>query len=101
TDGGKITPPSGPIAIESECGEMHIKLDKRRMLHGEQSFIYKRVIRDGDKLRCQLKVSDLYEKEGKSGKMQFLILDTEMKDEEGKLVVTSRMNIIYRPLKKE
>lgn len=27
--------------------------------------------------------------------MQFIILDTEMRDTEGDLVVTSRMNIIY------
>src|SRR5699024_5320505 len=100
TYGGIIAPPTFPIAIASEVGEMPMKLDTRRMLQVEQSFIYERVIQAGDKLRCHLKVSYLYEKEGKSGKMQFLILDTEMKDEEGKLVVTSRMNIIYRPLKK-
>src|SRR5699024_10334859 len=100
TYGGIIAPPTSPIAIASEGGEMRMKLDTSRMLHGEQSLMYERVIRAGDKLRCQVKVSDVCEKEGKSGKMQFLILDTEMKDEEGKLVVTTRMNIIYRPLKK-
>jgi|SRR5690625_4976712 len=98
--GGIIAPPTFPMAIGSEGGDIPLKLDTRRMLHGEQEFIYKRAIRPGDRLHCQMKVADLYEKEGKSGTMQFLILDTEMKDDDGNLVVTSRMNIIYRPLVK-
>lgn len=97
---GLIAPPTFPIAIASENGELPIQLDERRMLHGEQEFIYYQPIRPGDRLYCQMKVSDLYERDGKSGKMQFLVLDTEMKDESGELVVISRTNIIYRSLKK-
>lgn len=98
--GGIIAPPTFPMAVGSEGGDMPLKLDTRRMLHGEQEFIYERPIRPGDRLHCQMKVVDLYEKEGKSGTMQFLVLDTEMKGDDGNLVVTSRMNIIYRPLMK-
>ena len=97
---GIIAPPTFPMAVGSEGGDIPVELDTRRMLHGEQEFIYERPIIAGDKLTCQMKVADLYEKEGKSGTMQFLILDTEMKDENGDIVVTSRMNIIYRPLAK-
>ncbi|MFP7296449.1 MaoC family dehydratase N-terminal domain-containing protein [Neobacillus niacini] len=97
---GLIAPPTFPIAMSSDSGGLPLKLDERRMLHGEQEFFYYRPIRPGDRLYCQLKVSDLYEKEGRSGKMQFLAIDTEMKDELGELVVISRMNIVYRPLPK-
>lgn len=97
---GLIAPPTFPISIGSEGGGLPIHLDERRMLHGEQEFIYYRQIRPGDRLYCQMKVTDLYEKEGRSGKMQFLVIDTEMKDELGELVVISRMNIVYRPLPK-
>lgn len=96
--GGIIAPPTFPVGLTSQGGDFPLDLDFRRMLHGEQEFIYERVIYAGDTLHCQMKVTDLYEKEGKSGTMQFLLLDTEMKDENNKLVVTSRMNIIYRPL---
>lgn len=68
------------------------------MLHGEQEFIYHRPIRPGDKLHCQLKVSDVYERQGKKELMEFLVLDTEIKVPSGELVVISRTNIIYRPL---
>lgn len=97
--GGIIAPPSFPVAISPDNGEeLDLGLDYRRMLHGEQQFIYTRPIRPGDVLKCQLKVSDVYEREGKNGKMEFLVLDTEITDEAGNHVVTSRTNIIYRPL---
>ena len=93
---GIIVPPTFLIALSSEGNQLPLKLDEKRMLHGEQEFIYHRPIRLGDRLICQSKVADLYEKEGNSGKMQFLVLDTEFKDEDGELVAISRMNIIYR-----
>lgn len=97
--GGIIAPPTFPIAIKPENGEeLDLGLDYRRMLHGEQQFIYTRAIRPGDVLHCQLKVTDVYEREGKNGKMEFLVLDTEIQDAQGQHVVTSRTNIVYRPL---
>ncbi|KAB7709033.1 MaoC family dehydratase [Bacillus aerolatus] len=94
--GGIIAPPTFPIAIGVEGESIDLELDQKRMLHGEQEFIYNRPIRPGDRLTCQMKVADLYEKEGRSGKMQCLVLDTEIKDENGKQVAISRTNIIYR-----
>src|SRR5699024_3946968 len=52
TYGGIIAPPTFPIAIASEGGAMPIKLDTRRMLHGEQTSIYERGSRTGDKKCC-------------------------------------------------
>lgn len=97
--GGIIAPPSFPVAIGADSGQgINLPLDYSRMLHGEQEFIYQRPIRSGDRLHCQMKVTNVYEKEGKNGTMQFLVMDTEMKDENGELVVISRTNIIYRAL---
>ncbi|RKQ29991.1 MaoC family dehydratase N-terminal domain-containing protein [Oceanobacillus halophilus] len=94
--GSIIAPPTFSVAFSGEGAELPINLDERRMLHGEQEFIYYRPIQLGDRLYCQRKISDLYEKEGKSGKMQFLVVDTEIKDEGGQMVAVNRMNIIYR-----
>src|SRR5699024_10630940 len=95
--GGIIATPTFPVALTSEGGELPLDLDMKRMLHVEQEFIYERVIHACNKSHCQMTVIDLYEKECKSGTKQFLVLDKEMKDKNNKLVVTSRMNIIYRP----
>ena len=96
---GIIAPPTYPIAIGATGGSIDLGLDQRRMLHGEQSFMYEKVIRPNDELTCQLVISDVYEKEGKNGKMEFILLDTEMRDSSGELVVISRTNIVYRPKK--
>lgn len=97
--GGIIAPPTFPIAVMDETGEaLDLGLDYNRMLHGEQQFIYTRPIRVNDKLICQQVVTDVYEREGKNGTMAFVVLDTEMTDENGQHVVTSRTNIIYRPV---
>lgn len=97
--GGIIAPPSFPIVISQESeGSIDLPLDYNRMLHGEQEFIYQRPIRLGDRLTCQTKVADVYERQGKTGQMQFLVLETELKDEAGEVVVIGRTNIIYRSL---
>lgn len=99
---GLIAPPTFPVVVAGANEEgFDLGLDQRRMLHGEQEFIYERPIRVGDVLTCQSLVSDVYEKEGKNGVMEFIILDTKMTDAQGELVVTSRMNIVYRALQKQ
>jgi len=95
---GLIAPPTFPIAVGSEGGDIPLELDTRRMLHGDQEFIYYRPIRPGNRLHCQMKVADLYKREGKSGSMQFLVLNTEMKNELGEMVAISKMTIVYRSL---
>lgn len=97
--GETTVPPTFLIALGNNA-ELPIRLDVRRMLHGEQAFIYHRPVRFGEKLVCTMSVADIYEKEGKSGAMQFLVLDTEMKDENGQLVAVSKNTIVYRPAKK-
>lgn len=96
--GGIIAPPTFAIAIGQEAAGIELELDESRMLHGEQEFIYYRPIRLGETLYSQMKVADVYERNGKKGPMQFLVLDTEIRDESGAMVVISRMNIIYRSL---
>ena len=100
--GGIIAPPSFPVVIGQDSGgAIDLPLDYSRVLHGEQEFIYQRPIRPGDRLVCQMKVTDIYDRQGKSGIMQFVVLDTEIKDEAGELVAISRTNMIYRPASKK
>lgn len=97
---GITIPPTFLIALGSSA-EFPLKLDFRRMLHGEQEFIYHHPVRIGDTLDCTMTVTDVYDREGKSGTMQFLVLDTEMKKEDGTLAAVARNTIIYRPAPKE
>ncbi|WOV84879.1 MaoC family dehydratase N-terminal domain-containing protein [Sporosarcina jeotgali] len=96
---GVSVPPTFLVALGSSV-ELPLKLDFKRMLHGEQEFIYHQPVRIGDRLECTMAVTDVYDRVGKSGTMQFLVLDTEMKKEDGVLAAVARNTIIYRPAQK-
>lgn len=96
---GVTVPPTFLVALGSNA-EFPLTLDFKRMLHGEQEFIYHLPVRIGDKLNCTMTVTDVYDRVGKSGTMQFLVLDTNMTTEDGKLAAVARNTIIYRPAPK-
>jgi len=64
------------------------------ILHGEQHYEYHAPIYVGDKLTCQQKVVDIYDKKG--GALWFVVSDTEVKDQSGKPVVTARGITVVR-----
>ena len=72
-----------------------IKLDYRRLLHGEQEFEYVRPIRAGDVLTFRSRTKDVLQKEGKrGGTMTFVIGETEFKNQRGEIVAYMRNTAI-------
>jgi acyl dehydratase len=70
-----------------------------RLLHGEEEYEYFAPIHPGDVVTCKTKVSDMYEKEKKNkpGKfMEFTVLETEIKNQKGELVIKSRSTLVER-----
>lgn len=59
-------------------------------LHAEQEFTYHRPIRPGDVLSATSHAGKRWEKEGRSGKLEFAESITEYRDQTGQLVVTAR-----------
>lgn len=71
--------------IGSEAGG-----DLTRVLHGEQRFEYHKQVRPGMRLRVTTRPGKSWEKEGKrGGKLRFSESITELRDENGDLVVTT------------
>ena len=73
----------------------------RMLLHGEQEFEYHRWPCAGDVLEGSTRVSDVYEKAGGSGSMEFYVTETEWRDTSGEPVVTSRFTLIVRVRKQD
>jgi hypothetical protein len=72
-----------------------VKLDYRRLLHGEQEFEYVRPIRAGDVLTFRSRTKDVFEKAGKrGGKMLFVVSETEFRDQRGQVVAYTRTTAI-------
>ena len=70
-----------------------------RLLHGEEEYDYLGAIHPGDIMTGKSKVVDMYDKEKKDkpGKfMEFTVIETEIRNQLGELVIKSRSTLVER-----
>jgi acyl dehydratase len=92
-----VAPPTFPVTfLPPQEAEWTRNLDRRRVLAGEQSFAYERPIRAGDVLRCWSVFVGVDEKEGKSGRMEFLRQEVRGESLDGSLVFVNQKTTVYR-----
>ncbi|BCJ85449.1 MaoC family dehydratase N-terminal domain-containing protein [Effusibacillus dendaii] len=90
-----IAPPT--FSRTFEYGKIEgLSYKQEGLIHGEQQFEYYKPIYAGDVLYCSTKLADAYEREGKLGKMIFLVYEQKGVNEAGETVFIARSNIIYR-----
>ena len=95
-----IAPPTFLMTIAHWIGDLGqtrsaVKLDFRRLLHGEQDFEYVKPIRAGDVLTFRSRTKEVFEKQGKrGGKMLFIIGETEYRNQRGEVVAYTRNTAI-------
>jgi acyl dehydratase len=68
--------------------------DLHRVLHGEQSFTYHKVICAGETVTFEPRIVDIYDKKG--GALEFIAMETTVKDKTGELVAELRGLIVLR-----
>ena len=103
---GAPVPPTYPFVMTywgsmGEGGAAGLPIEKlrgpgRMLLHGEQEFVYHRTPKVGDVLEGTGRISEVYEKAGGGGTMEFYVTDTDWRDPSGELVVTSRFTLVVR-----
>ena len=71
-----------------------LNVDIGLILHGEQHYDYYAPVFVGDSITCQQKVTDMYDKKG--GALWFVVSETSMKDQSGKLVAKARGITVVR-----
>jgi len=69
-------------------------LDYRRLLHGEQQFIYHAMAHAGDQLRFEQRIEDIYDKKG--GALEFVVRQTRVTNQHGTLVAELRSVTVQR-----
>lgn len=89
-----VAPPTFPTTIR--VMNPKVKFEPSRVLHGGMEYLYERPIVAGDILRCYSSVVDVYEREGKIGKMTFLVQETRGEDLDGNLVYRGKNTLIVR-----
>ncbi len=74
-------------------------IDLIRLLHGEEEYEYFSAIHPGDVMTGKSKVVEMYEKEKKDkpGKfMDFTVIETEIRNQKGELVIKTRSTLVER-----
>jgi len=84
--GGLVAPPTFIVTLTMGLGG-DIKWEFGRLgLHGGEEYEYFKPIKAGDVLTCKTKVADVYEKEGRKGPMAFMIIESDVTNQDGELV---------------
>jgi hypothetical protein len=91
---GDIAPPTFPTTFRMTIPG--VTFDLARVLHGSQEYRYERPLRAGDRVRCRVRVADVYRRQGRLGEMTFLILAMEGTDESGHPVFSGTTTAILR-----
>jgi acyl dehydratase len=99
--GDIVAPPTFAITFRDENADTGVMLrdlgvDIGRILHGEQEFEHYRPIRPGETYLCRTRVSDIYEKSGRSGPMAFVVREMTVTDGENEIVCLVRGITVVR-----
>jgi len=72
------------------------ELPLKRIMAGSSDIVYHRPIRPGDKLAMTRRLKDIYEKQGKSGPLIFVVLEVAVTTEAGEPVLEETTSLIAR-----
>lgn len=86
---GPYAPPLMGMAFVGDLPQIRLQWGSKGYLAG-QVFWPKAHIRPGDKVTTTSKLIDVYEKTGRSGKLVFIVWESELIDQSGKLVALCR-----------
>ena len=99
--GDLIAPPTFAVTFRDERADSAAMLrdlgtDISRILHGEQEFELYGQIQPGHTYLCRAKILDIYEKDGRSGPMAFVVRETAITDAANEIVARMRHITVVR-----
>jgi acyl dehydratase len=84
--GAMIVPPTFLVKLTIGLAK-HYKWNFGRVgVHGGEEYEYLKPIKAGDTITCRTKIEDIYEKDGKKGKMAFMVLRSDLENQHGEVV---------------
>lgn len=98
---GLAIPPTFPTVFAMTRGMLMsliktMKIDLSKLLHGGQDYEYISPVKPGDVITGKTKIADIFEKSGKGGTMDFIIVDTIHNNQTGQTVLKDRCTIVVR-----
>jgi acyl dehydratase len=93
-------PPSFPTTFRDEEDvrlRERVGFDFRKLVHGQQEYEMPRPLFAGEVLRVKHKVVNIYTKEGKSGAMIMVEMETTGRRPDGSVAYIGRSTVVQRP----
>jgi acyl dehydratase len=96
--GGIIAPPTFPttFGFEGERVLEGLNINYARLLHGEQAYEYFKPIMAGDVISFSTKITDVIEKEGRSGVMDIITTETTGYNQRDERVFIGRSTVVIK-----
>ena len=96
---GLALPPTFPTVFAMFGGTMmkiiaDLKINMAKMLHGGQEYEYIKPIKPGDTVTGKTKIANIFEKSGKGGTMDFIVLETTYTNQNGEKVLVDTSTLI-------
>jgi acyl dehydratase len=94
-----VAPPTFGFCLEMESNSLWDNLAAMgvavgKILHGSQTFHYRKPVCAGDRISFETKISDIYDKKG--GQLEFIVEDSKGTNQDGELVVELQRVIVAR-----
>lgn len=98
---GLALPPTFPTVFAMMGGMLmkivgDLKINMAKMLHGGQQYEYLKPIKPGDTVTGKTKIANIFEKSGKAGTMDFIVLETTYTNQNGEKVLVDTSTLIER-----
>jgi acyl dehydratase len=96
--GGITAPPTFPtvFGFEGERPLEGLDINYARLLHGEQEYEYFKPIMAGDTISFSTKITDVTQKEGKSGVMDIITTEMTGHNQNNEKVFAARSTVVIR-----
>ncbi|NRD79339.1 MaoC family dehydratase N-terminal domain-containing protein [Bacillus sp. BRMEA1] len=88
-----IAPPTFPRVLDYGVIE-DLHLPNKGLIHGEQTFHYKRPLFVGEEINCYSQVKNYTEKKGNFGEMGFLVVENVGEDAAGNVIFNATSTVI-------
>jgi hypothetical protein len=89
-------PPTFPTTFRVPIASLNFDMLKMQLLHGEQSYTYYRPLHVGEEITCVASISEIRQREGRSGPMTFIVRQMVGTDSDQQPVFTSSSTTIVR-----
>ncbi len=89
-------PPTFAVALRANDPRAGLDIDFRKLLHGEQEFVFSRPLYAGDRLTIVGRIAAADVKQTRSGIMDVMVLETVARDGDGAHVFTARSTVLVR-----